>query len=429
MRSVVAAAAVVLSGALLPQSLTSHASARCSLTPGFFPNQGVLMLATPHSDTVRAGPGDLRLGEGPGHTGNGQRLNIYGQRFRVHRIGGESAIGIEETKEAVLVPWDYDAGCSPVPWARSAHWLQGSDTVLLSVRRRGPAHWAGGVPTFDVSPVPQSVYAGKWWEGQAFYDRSEIDSLTPVNTPSGAFEFLIRRPAPDALLSGDERTLLDLEQWAFEHPEIVARNPAARWLTDLRSRVRTAKLMTQSVPFLGTWRVTLRTRSGQQITRYFRTMDKPFVPWNEGTAGPATASSGPDGFELQFNWASTERELPTEHQAAAAHWGMSVASRSPATERHWKFAILPEEFGFLADSFPEVQQITSQYYKRVLADGDYTEERALNGDLTLLAGERAVFRIGWDADGDGKHDLVATGERVSRVTAPEPSSWPKFQRW
>src|SRR5688572_8236897 len=76
MRSIIALVAVVLSGSLVaPHALPSHTS-RCSLMPGFFPEHGVIMLGTPGLDTLRAGVGDLRQGEGPGHSGNGRRNEV-----------------------------------------------------------------------------------------------------------------------------------------------------------------------------------------------------------------------------------------------------------------------------------------------------------------------------------------------------------------
>ena len=432
MRSLAAATAMVLSGFLLPGSIHGLPTIRCSLVPGFHPGHGerlVLMLARPLQDTLHAGPGDIEQGEGEGHSGNGQRGRIYGQRFEVARSGGLGATGLNEMSQAVLVPWDYDAACRPVPWARSARWSQATDTVLYAVPRRETKDWGNGIPTFDISPVSQSIYSGQSWQADGFEFEIRPDTTTPVSTPVELFDFLIRAPRSDQVLSGDERALDEINAWAFANPEVASRRPIAPWLDGIRTRLRTAQLMTQPVPFLGTWRVTLRLRSGREVVRYFRTEDKPFIPWNEGSARVSTAASGPDGLHILFNWAAAEQALPTEYQHEPAHWGMNVASRSPSTERHWKFAIIPEEFGTLGNDIPEVKQLIGEYYKRVLADSVFREHDVLHGEIVLLAGDHAVLRIGWDADGDGKDDMVMTGERVSRVTAPEPASWPKFQRW
>src|SRR5262245_6125704 len=84
MRSLAVAIALVLSGLVFPRYVQGSPAPRCSLTPGFHPGHGerlVLLLARPLTDTVHAGPGDMELGEGAGHAGNGQRIRIYGQRF------------------------------------------------------------------------------------------------------------------------------------------------------------------------------------------------------------------------------------------------------------------------------------------------------------------------------------------------------------
>jgi hypothetical protein len=130
---------------------------RCSPTRGFWAGQApdaAFFLAVPMSDTVLAGAGDLQLGRGGGHTGPGVRAQIFGQRVRVIAVSGAGAT--EVAREVVLVPWDFDAACYPVPWASSARWLTGSDTVLIRARRRGAAHRGASVEAYDVTMVTSS---------------------------------------------------------------------------------------------------------------------------------------------------------------------------------------------------------------------------------------------------------------------------------
>jgi hypothetical protein len=402
---------------------------RCSLTPGFHPNGGVVMLATPTGDTIHAGPGDLKQGEGAGHAGNGQRITIFGQRFTIQKIGGPESAGLESATGAVLVPWDYDASCQPVPWARSALWLKSTDTLLLSVRLRDHAHWAGGIPTFDVTGVSQSVYSGLWWQARPTYTSVGADSTTPVNSPAELFEFLSRLPTTAEVLTGDEQVLDAINSWAFDHPEIISRAPAAGRLEGLRRRVRTARFMTQPLPFLGTWRLEIRVRSGGQAVRWLRTASEPFLPWTGPASHSATDASGPDGFKVQFNLALTEPTLPIEFDYHTSSWGWEVASRSPATERHWKFRMKMEEFEPLRDSVPEIATLIGEYVSLWKSRWVEGEEEWLTGEILRLTDDRFVLRIQWDTDGDNKPDLVITGERISAVTAPEPASESKYQRW
>jgi hypothetical protein len=112
--------------------------------------------ATPIHDTVLAGAGDMQFVQAPGHFGPGTARAIYGQRVRVNRLTARARAALPEgVREVLLVPWDYGADCRPVPWSRSAGWLPDTLTGVFAATLRAREHWAGDLPTLDITPFAQ----------------------------------------------------------------------------------------------------------------------------------------------------------------------------------------------------------------------------------------------------------------------------------
>ncbi|MEZ4379680.1 MAG: hypothetical protein R3B35_15495 [Gemmatimonadales bacterium] len=397
---------------------------RCSLVPGFFPGRGpesVLFLAVPTPDTLKAGPGAVVQGEGGGHSGNGRREAIYGQRYRVVRAAGRGLLDSPAAPpEVVLVPWDYDAGCAPVPWARTARWMMTDDTVLIRADRRDPEDWAGEVPTFDVTAVPQAVYTGERWQalGERLLYSAEADSGTPpppVNSPEELFEFLLRLPDPDAIRRGDETVLDTIQTWAFRHDSIARHQPARRMLAALRVDVRTARLMRAPVPMRGTWRLRIELRSGTELTLWLRTEERPFAP--DDRAWPDDLP-GPTGYKLDFQFASGG-STPPEVEWVPGTWYLTIETSDPESERAWRFGM---EFAEFLSTHPESAALKSLHHawvermRPLWSAGKGFDE--LPGQIALTPNGGAVLRIGWDSDGDGLDDVVVRGERVSMEVVP-----------
>lgn len=118
-----------------------------------------IAVATP--DSVYAGAGTVKYAVAPGHSGPLGDRRIYGQVVRVERIGGLAAPLLQRSvSKVVVVPWDYAADCTPVPWTRSTAWLPANERGLLTATLRDSAFWTNGIPTFDVhtpdmQPYPQ----------------------------------------------------------------------------------------------------------------------------------------------------------------------------------------------------------------------------------------------------------------------------------
>ncbi len=116
-------------------------------------------MGTPLPDTVLAGAGSRTFSEQAGHFGPGTARTIYGQRVSVDRLGARARRALPAgVREVVLVPWDYGADCRPVPWSRSARWLPDTRSGLFAAQLRPREHWAGNVPTFDITPFMQPYY-------------------------------------------------------------------------------------------------------------------------------------------------------------------------------------------------------------------------------------------------------------------------------
>ena len=112
--------------------------------------------ATPIRDTVLAGAGSMQFVQAPGHFGPGTARAIYGQRVLVGRLTARARAALPEgVREVLLVPWDYGADCRTVPWSRSAGWLPDTLTGVFAATLRAREHWAGDLPTLDITPFAQ----------------------------------------------------------------------------------------------------------------------------------------------------------------------------------------------------------------------------------------------------------------------------------
>lgn len=403
----------------LPFANHPAVSPRCSLTPGFHPKlegDGDVLLVMPREDTAAAGPGLMEVGQGPGHAGNGVRSAIHGQVFE---LLGHARTAPEQpaASAVVLVPWDYDASCQPVPWSRSALWMRSTDTLLVSVTRRDRWHWAGVIPTYDVTALPQSIYSGRWSEAIG-WRAGPIDSTTPVNSPRELLEVLRRLPSSSDVLRGDEVALDGLHEWALAHPIIAGRRPASTMVTAVRQRTRVAQLMAGPVPFRGTWQLEIQGRNGLALTRWLRTESVPFVPKGYGEEGPF-------GFEVLYNVASSAAALPDTFRYGK-NWGITVWSRHPGTERHWRFTMPIEEFEGTDPRLDSLLAERSRQWKDRWREG---VEEPVTGEIALTGEAGARLRITWDVDHDGRPDITIDGVRTSSATLAEPMSARQFQRW
>jgi hypothetical protein len=223
-------------------------------------------------------------------------------------------------------------------------------------------------------------------------------------------------PTADALQLGDESVLDVLQAWAFQQDSIARDEPARSMLAALRVRVRTERLLRDPVPMRGTWRVTIRLRSGQELAQWMRTAERPFAP--RDAAWPDELP-GPTGYKLDFQLAPGLSTI-AEAEWARGAWSLVIEARDPATERAWRFGMELDEF---VRSHPEASELTAlrdewvERMRPLWSAGKAFDE--LLGEIALTPNGGAVLRIGWDSNGDGVDDVVVRGERVSMEVAPQ----------
>lgn len=196
-------------------------------------------VATAKSDTVATGAGAVRPSPLGGHWSPANNRAIYGQVVTIHQLGGaasavaESSFVRRAAREAVLVPWDYDPACQPVPWARSARWVTDARPGFYRARLRSSAEWANGRPTYDVyhadiEPYPHGLFFQRGYRG--------TDSAQMATALTATEYFGVYAALPDAAAARcqPQRALLQLADWEAAHPGQAVRFPAARVLKQAR---------------------------------------------------------------------------------------------------------------------------------------------------------------------------------------------------
>lgn len=120
-----------------------------------------LLLGTATKDTIDAG-------EGPVFekylTSLRRPRTVYGQIVRLERAAGAGTARIGDMMSggdlhAVLVPWNYSAGCTPVVWQGTAQWTTPDSTAVYLAQLRPDSLWASGMPTFDVLFAEATTFA------------------------------------------------------------------------------------------------------------------------------------------------------------------------------------------------------------------------------------------------------------------------------
>lgn len=227
-------------------------------------------IATADSDTLRSGPGAIRAIVEPGHSGRGAAREIYGQRVRLDQLGGRARRALPVgSREAVLVPWDFSAGCQPVAWNRSARWLAPGTQGLFRARLRARAQWVDDIPTFDLhdptqQPFPQAL------------ERS------PFRRAGGALATV----TPEQLLRLlDEIPALRTQPDSLEESELVRRlladtatarlYPVTEWVREALYAFQSARLRAVRVPVAGTFRVEASLDGGPWRTFFLKTGARP----------------------------------------------------------------------------------------------------------------------------------------------------------
>ncbi|MDQ3674083.1 MAG: hypothetical protein M3365_06890, partial [Gemmatimonadota bacterium] len=118
----------------------------------------------------------------------------------------------------------------PVPWTKSGVWVAPGTHGLFTGVLRDSAHWAGGVPTFDVfapelQPYPQQV------QRQQRRSTPSTDTLVPIEE---LFQLIEIFPDQRLLPDSAEAATRQLFAWTKANPTLTRRYPIA----DALSRAR-----------------------------------------------------------------------------------------------------------------------------------------------------------------------------------------------
>ena len=301
----------VVGGIALMIPAASHA---CSMVAyhAVRSNRTAHFIGTAMGDTAFTGTGSVKYVVAQGHSGPAGRRAVFGQVVSVERIGGlaSRALG-QPLGRVVLVPWDYGADCTPTPWMRSAAWVEPGTRGLFTGVLRDSAHWAGGVPTFDVfstrtEPYPRGVQ-------QESRDRGlSADSIVPIEELFQLMElFPERRLLPDSAEAATE----ELFAWARANPTLTRRYPIAAVLSHARYMVGTQRLRAIRSPLTGTYQLTVTLSGGPARTFYARTHGIPSSKWNLNGSSrrqvdDPTLVPRPDGYYLLAAVARSVAALP-----------------------------------------------------------------------------------------------------------------------
>ncbi|HEU4557961.1 MAG TPA: hypothetical protein VFS20_08935 [Longimicrobium sp.] len=382
--------------------------------------RGVHLIATVRADTVAAGPGDVRYVVRAGHYGPARERPIYGQVVDVERMGGLAARGLDPAvKRVVLVPWGYGADCGPTPWTRSARWVAPGTRGLFTATLRDPAHWAGGLPTFDVhtpgaNPYPQTVHPDR-------YDQ-EADSILSMDDYFSVLEIL---PSAEQANASAAEAFKPLFRWAEQRPELARRYPASDMLQIASYNVGYQRMRSISPPLAGTYRFEARLDDEPPRVFFARTRQRPTTAWGAGETreGELPAPGASPGYYLLAVGALSPDSLPVDvrpnrNMNREGYLAMLSEPEPGGGEvRTWRGKV---ELEIVARQFPAdsaLRRFARDNFEAFMERGDRGEHdetparyvRSPNGEVRV----EQTIRLR-----DGR-TLRLTGTRISRETIAE----------
>jgi hypothetical protein len=209
----------------------------CSLVAYDFQRQDdrSYFVAAPGPDSAMAGMGATRLGmfpEAP-RPGAPPRRPVFGQVATLQRLGGRDTAVIEAafraagSREVVLVPWGFDAGCRPAVWTGSSRFAALGHPGFYVARLRERAHWAGPRPTFDV------YFAGRYPYPTGSFFRGTPPG-TSVMTAAEYFDLYEALPSSRTPMAQRQQAARRLWGWARANPGAASKAPATHVLAEVR---------------------------------------------------------------------------------------------------------------------------------------------------------------------------------------------------
>ncbi len=378
------------------------------------------LIATVGADTVAAGPGNVRYVVAMGHFGPAGERSIYGQVVEVERIGGLAAHRLDPSvKRVVLVPWDYGADCRTTPWTRSARWVRPGTRGLFTATLRDRAHWAGGLPTFDVRSPESNPYPQR-----ANIDDEAADSLLSIDDYFAVLGLLPTREQADSSVAQAYQPLV---RWAAQRPELARRYPLSRMLGDAQYYAGYQRLRSISPPLAGTYRFEVRLDNQPPRSFFARTRQRPTTGWTLAGGDDDEPVDGPDageGYTILAAGALSADSLPVDIGPARniGREGYLSMLKDPepggGEVRTWRGKV---ELDIVARQFPAdsaLNRFVRDEFQEYM-DRDDRGEREVPPARYVMSpgGEVRVEQTIRLRDG---RTLRLTGTRISRVTIAEP---------
>ena len=381
------------------------------------------LLARATSDTVPTGPGDVKYVLAPGHFGPAGDRPIYGLRLNVERIAGAARATIPSgTTRVIVVPWDYDAACSPVPFTRSARWISAELRGVVRAELRDRRHWVNGEPTLDVFSPTTSVYAPDHAPVFAYGRAIPADSTLTLAEMLIVADVL---PNTVAMARDVPAALQPFVTWARANPGVAARHPAREIASTLGYSLQNRQMATVRHPASGTWRFRLQFDDHAPLTVYGRT-------WRAPSSGQYAVPRGPppdpfdmppyDRYSLLMSVSADSAGLLSSCEARGIYPEresyFTVHARpadSASRERVYLGDIELSAFSrvFTEDSVVRVIDAATFENYSARAQRNAPSEELITGRVTVEANGTARLAQA-DVLGDGRR-ITITGERVSLV--------------
>ena len=240
MKNAFAAMSRLATGAVLvvmPLSILTDHAPRCSLIDGPYARVPELtyLLGVALPDTIHAGRGATRPSSHGGHWGRGARRKVYGQLIRVDTLAGagahsvQQALGVLGSRTVVIVPWDYDPGCQPTYWSRSARWVEPGAPGFYKLQLRIEDQWVNDIPTFDAFMADREPYPLGPYYRAPYGPGDALDGRRALNAQE-MFSFYLAMPTFSERQRRSPIALERLERWAAQNPDAARKHPAEQYL-------------------------------------------------------------------------------------------------------------------------------------------------------------------------------------------------------
>jgi hypothetical protein len=163
----------------------------------------------------------------------GQRPSIVGQIVTLARVSGAAAAVVRDAgRRAVLVPWDHDTGCEPIPWTGDPRWIPRGRTGFVAARLRPRDRWVDGMPTFDVSDAWREPYS---IERMRQLTVNMPEAAQALMTPEEYASLYAALPEISEWQRDPVAAVRPLREWRERNPTLAAKYPA-RWTMETMLR-------------------------------------------------------------------------------------------------------------------------------------------------------------------------------------------------